>query len=123
MKESERIAIWKKNNPDKVAMQRKRHRSRNPEKIKENRIKQTLKKYNITIDEYDRLFASQNGRCAICGKSTKTRLAVDHNHKTNNVRQLLCTKCNLIIGCSMEDISILENSINYIKRWNKEICE
>lgn len=35
--------------------------------------------------------------CALCGKHSsefKKRLAVDHDHKSNKVRGLLCFRCN-----------------------------
>jgi len=44
---------------------------------------------------YEELLASQGGVCAICGSSPKTkRLNIDHDHKTMEVRGLLCHKCN-----------------------------
>ena len=51
---------------------------------------------NITPKEYLKLLKKQNGVCAICGKTNKSKkdLAVDHNHETGKVRGLLCTWCN-----------------------------
>lgn len=44
---------------------------------------------------YERLFAEQAGGCAICGNPPKTRrLHIDHDHKTDAVRGLLCFRCN-----------------------------
>ena len=55
--------------------------------------------YGITIDEYDRLLASQSGGCAICGgQSGGKNLAVDHDHKTGAVRGLLCKRHNTAIA-------------------------
>jgi len=31
-----------------------------------------LKKYNLTLQEYDNLFKSQNGKCAICNTPKNT---------------------------------------------------
>jgi hypothetical protein len=53
------------------------------------------KTYGITILDYDKLYVAQDGRCAICGGGTsKNFLAVDHDHKTGEVRGLLCGNCN-----------------------------
>ena len=55
------------------------------------------RKYGMTIDNYNLLLQEQGGCCAVCGKhvsENNTSLAVDHNHKTNHVRGLLCTFCN-----------------------------
>lgn len=44
---------------------------------------------------YDRLIAAQGGVCAICGAPPKTRrLHIDHDHRTDRVRGLLCQRCN-----------------------------
>lgn len=61
-------------------------------------------KYKITPEQYDAMLASQNAKCAICGDSqnVKTacgrghsgRLHVDHDHKTGEIRGLLCNVCN-----------------------------
>jgi hypothetical protein len=58
--------------------------------------------YNITLERYQSLVAAQNNKCALCGKSGDTerfnRLSIDHCHKTDLVRGLLCERCNLDLG-------------------------
>jgi len=55
--------------------------------------------YGMSREQYDVMFAAQNGKCAICGRSeNKRRLAVDHNHRTKRVRALLCFDCNKKLG-------------------------
>ena len=57
--------------------------------------------YGLSLAEYDRKLADQNGGCAICAKTPEEnglRLAVDHNHRTGEVRGLLCSQCNKGIG-------------------------
>ena len=45
----------------------------------------------LPLAEYDALLVAQGGGCAICGNAPKTRrLHVDHDHKTGEVRGLLC---------------------------------
>jgi hypothetical protein len=51
----------------------------------------------VTPEEYAALFSEQGGVCAICGNPPKEggrALHVDHNHKTGEVRGLLCHYCN-----------------------------
>ena len=60
-------------------------------------------------------------KCAICGEDgSKFRygLAIDHNHKTNKVRELLCPFCNTAIGSLKEDPVILLKAIDYINKHN-----
>ena len=51
-----------------------------------------------TIEQYDRLFASQDGACAICGIVTSRSLHADHDHSTGKIRALLCNRCNVGVG-------------------------
>jgi len=53
------------------------------------------KQLGITDAEYERLLAAQGGHCALCANTPKTRrLHVDHDHRTGEVRGLLCYVCN-----------------------------
>jgi hypothetical protein len=56
------------------------------------------REFGITIVDYERMLAQQGGRCAICGRietvGKSSRLNIDHDHKTGQVRALLCQKCN-----------------------------
>lgn len=53
------------------------------------------KTYGITIEQYELILEAQGGKCAICrGGTSKKHFAVDHNHKTGEVRGLLCARCN-----------------------------
>lgn len=80
------------------------------------------KKYNITEQIYNEMFENQKESCAICDthvSQLKRRLAVDHNHKTNKARALLCDKCNLGLGNFCDDIDLLQKALDYLKKHNK----
>jgi hypothetical protein len=49
---------------------------------------------------YRLLIQFQGGRCWGCRRATgkAKRLSVDHNHRTGEVRMLLCSTCNNIVG-------------------------
>lgn len=50
--------------------------------------------------ERQKLSDKQEGKCGVCQKhetSFKIRLSVDHNHKTGQVRGLLCYRCNKFV--------------------------
>lgn len=93
---------------------------RNPEKIRANSRRQALRrKYGITPEDYDEILKDQGGKCALCD-GTKSglkgnRMFVDHDHKTGEVRALLCFRCNLMIGHSRENIQVLRNAITYLE--------
>jgi hypothetical protein len=86
--------------------------------MEKNKTKLFLKKYGITNNDYNEMFDQQKGCCKICfihQKELKTKLFIDHDHKTGKVRGLLCNSCNLVLGFAKDNINILEESIKYLK--------
>lgn len=73
--------------------------------------------YGITKEQVDDMFRHQNGCCAIC--SERRKLCIDHDHKTNIFRGLLCAQCNSAIGLLREDSSIVQRAYVYIEKWRK----
>lgn len=71
-------------------------------------------------DEYDRRVLEQGGVCAICGRSPESQryrcLAVDHDHKTGLLRELLCDPCNLGLGKFKDDPQLLDAAAAYLQR-------
>ncbi len=70
-------------------------------------------KYNISKSDYDLMFMQQQGKCYICQDSSQ-KLIVDHNHKTKQVRKLLCNNCNAMIGFSKENSDTLKVAAAYV---------
>ncbi len=88
--------------------------------------------YGITLAQYDEMFKSQNGACAICLKpevvidkktNSLRRLAVDHCHTTNKIRGLLCYACNTSIGKMNDDPEVLERAAQYIRNEGVLNCQ
>ena len=71
-------------------------------------------RYGVEMSVIDDLVLSQEGRCAIC--ELPSLLVVDHDHKTNEVRQLLCHHCNMLLGFAKDDPATLEAAAAYIRR-------
>ena len=91
------------------------YRKYNTDKCKNSVLK---KKYGITLEQYNQMFTNQNGNCAICGRNQsefKTSLNIDHCHKTNKIRGLLCSNCNTALGLFNDDNVLLQKAINYNK--------
>jgi phage FluMu protein Com len=66
------------------------------------------------------MYISQNKRCKICNKEYSTvskhgGLYIDHCHATGEVRGLLCSSCNNLLGQCKDDINILKNAIKYLQ--------
>ena len=75
-----------------------------------------LKKYGCTAEKLDALHAQQKGLCAICALPPLPgkRLHVDHDHATGAIRGLLCSSCNLALGCFGDNIMRLVGGIKYL---------
>lgn len=61
------------------------------------RDKYLQKKYGISLKQYNEMLKSQNNACAICKRHKShfsKSLAVDHDHKTGEIRGALCFFCN-----------------------------
>lgn len=85
-------------------------------------------KHGVTKSQYDSMFERQGGVCAVCrnketglnGKRTGIKaLCIDHDHKTGAVRELLCNRCNTALGSLREDLNIITNLVDYIKKHRK----
>lgn len=96
---------------------------KNPIKHRRIQKKSHLKRcYGLSIEDWDKMFAGQRGRCAICGvhqSKLKKPLCVDHNHETGQVRELLCSGCNPAIGALGADYGtdLLQKAIEYVEKY------
>ena len=87
--------------------------------------KTLIRKYGITLDDYNLMLEDQGGVCAICGLAEYAKsnsgndgtklMAVDHNHESGTVRGLLCARCNMAIGLLMDDRRVLLSAIEYLE--------
>ena len=74
--------------------------------------------YGLAPGDYDRLYESQGRRCAITGcraTGKSKRLAVDHDHKTGEVRGLLCTPHNRVIGYNFDSPEAFDSLASYLR--------
>lgn len=75
--------------------------------------------YGITNDQYQELLEKQDHKCFVCQKHEtefKTKLAVDHNHKTGEIRGLLCNYCNHRIVGRNTDPEIMRRVYEYLSQ-------
>lgn len=119
---------WARNNREKSRAINKRYRqthkkecsirntkwaSSHRDKVRGYRFKRL---YGITIVDYEKLLEQQHGLCAIHGGISLKLLAVDHSHKTNKVRGLLCDQCNVGLGSFGDDASLLRKAADYLDK-------
>lgn len=84
--------------------------------------------FSISLIEYEKMIKVYDNNCYICrkketafeGKTGITkRLSIDHDHKTGNIRGLLCTRCNTALGLIKDDIETAKNIIEYLTNFHK----
>jgi endogenous inhibitor of DNA gyrase (YacG/DUF329 family) len=78
-------------------------------------------KYSMSLESYQELFDSQEGKCAICGSSgfkmkveNRQNIVIDHCHTNGHVRGLLCHNCNRGLGLFQESPELLEKAREYV---------
>jgi hypothetical protein len=127
LKNKEKLRIknkeYRENNKDKNSEYQKEYRKNNKEKLTEYRKEyeknyygtdeywkthriSNWKKIGVIHDNYDDLYKKfiDTDNCELCNikltydtPSTKTTKCLDHNHKTNEFRNILCWDCNINI--------------------------
>lgn len=112
-------------NPDKWEAEYKRQYR----KLRENQgellsLKKVCNARRITIDRYLQMLQEQDFKCAICRQEETCkdsqhdrprRLSIDHCHRTEIVRGLLCHSCNTAIGKFKDDTLMMQRAIEYIQ--------
>lgn len=70
-------------------------------------------RYGMEIKEFVERVESQGNRCAIC-RNLSRKLVVDHCHSKDTVRELLCSRCNNLLGLAEDQIELLHAAIDYL---------
>ncbi len=82
-------------------------------------------RFRIRRHEYNNWAAEQGNKCALCFKhetyinkklNAPNPLSIDHCHKTGKLRELLCQKCNTLLGMAEDSIERLQTAIEYLRR-------
>jgi hypothetical protein len=80
----------------------------------------TLKRsYAISVKEFESMLAAQGGVCLGCGTNSPgegfSQWHVDHDHKTNVVRGILCGTCNWALGNTRDRPATLRRLAAYLE--------
>ena len=77
-------------------------------------------KFDVDSELYELLYREQGGICAVCGSTNPGKgrkyFSIDHDHKTDRIRGLLCNTCNVAIGALRDDIDLLRAAIAYLAK-------
>ena len=83
---------------------------------KVNQQRYEIKRYGITVEEYEDLILKTNGQCYICDAPPPNgkRNHIDHDHVTGKVRGILCYRCNHAIGLFKDSPTLLLKAKAYL---------
>jgi hypothetical protein len=109
-KKSRKLAVkrWEENNKEYKKVQ-----------VREWQYK---KRFGITIETYNQMLLEQNNSCAVCERQPtdfKRKFSIDHDHKTGEIRGLLCDNCNHALGMVNDNSLLLQKLILYLEKYNR----
>ena len=107
---------YRKDNQEYFKEYERQRKKNNPGRHRKSMFKC---KYNLSLEDWLKMWEDQNGRCEICGEKfiEPGDAHVDHNHKTNKIRGLLCSKCNFGLGNFDDDPGLLIKASKYLKKY------
>jgi hypothetical protein len=110
-----RARRWQQANPEQVNAYYRARRLKPEVKLKE-RAGHLMRKYGMTIEQYDAMLEAQGGGCFICGRAPREDISlhVDHDHSTGKVRGILCFCCNNALADFQEDVQLLAKAAAYL---------
>jgi len=88
------------------------------ERAKKTSVEKRLSKKGLS-EEYVKHVKNHIGVCDICGQPPNGKwkqLNIDHCHKTNIFRGMLCSNCNLGIGYFKDNPILMKKAIEYIEK-------
>lgn len=86
--------------------------------MRKMRADHLMRKYGITVEQYDAMLDGQGGGCFICGRPPRPDISlhVDHDHSTGQVRGILCFGCNKALADFQDDPALLGKAASYLSR-------
>ncbi len=122
LKNKERLAVQRR---AYMAVYRVKNRDKVNASVKQWHSRRKGYKYGLNTESLKTMYAEQDGKCAICLRKIKFLkfsdeedliMHIDHDHKTDKVRALLCSRCNKGLGQFMDKPSNLRAAAEYLER-------
>ena len=92
-----------------------------------NGVVQNVKRYGITVKQFEALLKSQNNNCGICSRKFWDETSgpnIDHDHSCCNeqqkscgrcIRGLLCASCNFALGALLDNPDWFTKGAKYLQ--------
>lgn len=78
-----------------------------------------LRKYGVTKEMFKEILARQDDRCAICRtpEPGEQGWQLDHDHRINKARGILCGRCNRGLGLFGDNAESLDRAADYLRQF------
>jgi hypothetical protein len=108
---------WRASHRDRCNAASIKSRKKHPQKFLKTNRECSWRRAGIQLDflTFLDLLASQRFRCLICNAFLSVSASVDHDHRTGQVRGLLCFSCNNGLGSFKDSVELLQRSLEYLK--------
>jgi hypothetical protein len=118
------VKRWQQANPERVNATQRLRRAK-PEVKLQARAGHLMRKFGLTLEQYDAMLEAQDGGCFICGRPPRDDISlhVDHDHSTGKVRGILCFCCNNALADFQDDPALLRKAASYVTRNSPEVEE
>lgn len=97
---------------------RAKHNTREKQRRKDARYAfvSLVRSYGLEVIDFAKMLEAQGFRCAGCLEtlSLDKKTHIDHCHKTQRVRGILCQHCNLVLGQAGDDPNTLRRLASYL---------
>jgi hypothetical protein len=106
----------------KRAYNKRRYEEKRDEILSKSKARHRLKRYGVTVEQFEALLQAQGGGCGIC-RSEVTDWHIDHDHSCcptvytcgKCLRGIFCRACNIGLGNFRDDPELLERAIRYLQ--------
>src|ERR1700687_3476995 len=115
----EQEAAYRASHKEAIKASRKRFHAAHPDRVAQY---MRTTRYGLTQKAYDEMRVSQLWGCAICGVNEEvsggphSKLNIDHDHETGEVRGLLCKSCNIGLGYFEKSKGLLWRALIYAEK-------
>lgn len=103
-------------NVDKIKEYQRKRREKSGPQTDVKFFRYIKSKFSLSKEDYEKLVDRCGNKCEICDKPPydKKRLHLDHDHKTNKVRGLLCARCNWYLHTVEKNPEVLNKIKKYL---------
>lgn len=122
-RQKENARNWSEENKERKSEVNKAYQKRKPTPRHVKRQSWLKRKYNITLEIFNKILEFQGNKCCICKQPLKDGdrfLHIDHCHETGKVRGILCSQCNWFMSKIDGVKECLNNLNNYVKNQGSE---